>query len=169
MTPRSLTDAQLLSIIENDEFWVDFEKPDNIEAESDTEIEQQDNASTSINKENTNTCKIMELFEEADESDLEEIDDFVVSDHESESELSSTESEHTSLSFFGKDRTKWSKKCPECSRVRNHNIIRNARGLDGPAKINPPTSELKVWKYIITEDILQEILLLTYNTNESKI
>nr|CAH7736445.1 unnamed protein product [Callosobruchus chinensis] len=63
--------------------------------------------------------------------------------------------------FFGKNRYRWSsRETLSRSRTKSHNIVTQLPGLRVPYRAERATPKT-VWSYLITEDILNEILLWT--------
>ncbi|CAG4939825.1 unnamed protein product [Parnassius apollo] len=63
-------------------------------------------------------------------------------------------------SYTSKDGTKWSKDCPRQSvRVRSENIITNATGVKGTAKL--AKTEIETWSLFITDSMLNTVLRCT--------
>ncbi|CAG5033912.1 unnamed protein product [Parnassius apollo] len=70
--------------------------------------------------------------------------------------------------FYGKNRYKWSKTPPHPSRIRQHNIIEECAGLKGPALSKNEMSLVETWELLITDDIIQAIVLYTNQKLEAK-
>ncbi|CAH1956413.1 unnamed protein product [Acanthoscelides obtectus] len=66
--------------------------------------------------------------------------------------------------YFGKNRYKWSAvpANPNLNiRTKKHNLVKVLPGLKGPAKCGDVADPLKIWSYLFTEDMENEIILRT--------
>jgi len=118
--------------------------------------------------------KLAENPFESDEESSAEIDDVIISDHDTEDDASSLGSNDESDDgnddfspddgwFFGKRLCyKWSKVAPGSTRTRSHNIIVRLPGTKNEAKNVGSSDILSSWKLFVTEDMLEMILI---NTN----
>lgn len=83
------------------------------------------------------------------------------------SEATSQSSEVRETFYTSKDGTKWSKDGPRRSvRVRSENIITNAPGVKGTAKL--AKTEIETWCHFLTDSMLNTILILHKYSNKGK-
>lgn len=171
MANRPLSERDLQKIVESDEFWKDL----------DTEEGGIDPTSNNNDIDDKRTA-CGAILNNGDESDSNETDGEEYSEHDSESELdwepndeeivnmekSSTDTHDNSepetrevSSWYGKDRTKWSKIAPTRRKTKAQNIIKVLPGLKGPACQNQPSTALEAWKYIITDSMISKIVTHT--------
>ncbi|KAF2895265.1 hypothetical protein ILUMI_10914 [Ignelater luminosus] len=106
------------------------------------------------------------IINSADESDQEEPDNEIQSEHdtESEQEWDSSDKEpgrNETNSWYGKDQTKWSKIPSQRDRTPAHNIISMLPRLRRPARQNQPSSYLESWQLLLPDSILEEIVDFT--------
>ncbi|KAF2887619.1 hypothetical protein ILUMI_18554 [Ignelater luminosus] len=99
----------------------------------------------------------------ADESDQEEPDNEIQSEHdtESEQEWDSSDEEpgrNETNTWYGKDQTEWSKILSQRGRTPAHNIISVLPGLRGPACQNQSSSPLESWQLLLPDSVLEEIV-----------
>jgi len=133
--------------------------------------EDSDNNSDSIhvqsNTDNRNDT-LEDLLAAANRSDNDAENGEIHSDHDTNSEqlanVSDEEREDEvigELIFYGKDTSVWFKKPVISRRTPSHNIVTSVPGLKGPAQTSPPQSPLDSCKLIITENMLDKILVHT--------
>jgi Transposase IS4 len=116
-----------------------------------------------------------ELINAADISDIDEEDVEMESEHDTQSEISEnsandseSDSENVDESaWYGKDKTVWSKKPLTTGRTPSHNIVTSAPGLKGPARANPPKSPIDAWNLMVTDEMLDKILVHTNSKIQS--
>lgn len=177
---RALSDAELLQIIENDEFWQDLHDGSNIGSSDAGDI-------AFVAEDRREACE--NLF--GDSSDQEEDDFEEHSDHDSDSEIdwnpsdqsddedediqplndgsndtkvedeAVTKATKTSKAWYGKDRTKWAQDAPVRGRTLAKNIVTVLPGLKGSARQTPPSSPLEAWRLLISDRIISEIVVWT--------
>ncbi|CAK1598868.1 unnamed protein product [Parnassius mnemosyne] len=100
----------------------------------------------------------------------------VYSEHDSSSEIEQSDDSSASQSeeetirncFYSKTRYKWSKTPPHPSRIRQHNIIEECAGLKGPALSKNEMSPVETWELLLTDDIIQAIVLYTNQKLEAQ-
>lgn len=106
-------------------------------------------------------------FLQSDEESTADVDEFILSDHDSTSEVTSQSScseasDAEDTYFFGKKQCyKWSKEAPPTTRTRAHNLVIRLPGAINEAKEIDSTDILSAWELFITEDFLQIILTHT--------
>jgi len=169
MSKRPLTDAELMQIIEDDEFWKDGNEVNN---EPDTEqkfpeVDDRDDRFTAVTK----------ILDSGDASDADESDHEQFSEHDSESEIdwdpsddkenqnndssgseNANQQQRNHQAFYGKDRTKWSQNAPVKRRTPVKNICTVLPGLKGPAKQNPPSTPLEAWRLLFSDGMIDQLL-----------
>lgn len=69
------------------------------------------------------------------------------------------ESQDNVKAFYGKDNSKWSRYAPTRGKTVCKNIIKVLPGLKGKAKSNHIETPLEAWKVMISEDIIEQIVL----------
>ncbi|KAF2897288.1 hypothetical protein ILUMI_08888 [Ignelater luminosus] len=113
---------------------------------------------------------------ESDFSDQDDIQDSdYYSDHDSASEIenvsddevlndSEEQENENQRGYYGKDLYKWSMKGPAPQRTAAHNIISHLPGVRSPLKeLGSNASPYEIWKHILFDEMLQEILIHTNN------
>lgn len=149
-----LSEDQLKQILEEEEFWKDSDISDNEEID----VIVSDKLDT-----------LQQIVDTGDQSDADEEDEEILSQHDSDSELELDPSdEDAELNFgnnywYGKDKTKWSKEAPGRTRTLAHNIVTVLPGLKGELRQNPPRTPLDAWETLFTNDILELIAQHTNN------
>lgn len=186
---RPLTDAELLEIVNNDEFW---------EESNDREGRSDEVRPTAIADDRIDGLK--QILNSAEQSDFDEEDNEMFSDHDSDSSVSddgwssddekplsafvkkqtsdieedASEDEAQTMNvgedqlgskyYYGKNNSyKWAKIPPLRTKTPRHNIITVQRGLQGPSKVSPPKTPLEAWNLLITEDMIE---IIVRHTNE---
>lgn len=157
-----LTDNDIENLFEDEDFWNDQENT--IQAPLPSEIDN-----------------ILILN---DQSDQEEEDNEISSDHDTESEFSWSSGDDSNFDqdeeiiemppsgstskkgktpgyWHGKDKTIWSKQEPTRSRTTSENIIKILPGLAGEARQNPPKNALEAWNLLFTDNMIQIIVEFT--------
>ncbi|KAK5642791.1 hypothetical protein RI129_008958 [Pyrocoelia pectoralis] len=125
---KALTEQELRNILESEEFWEDLEDS----SYSNIFVDEPDKEAV-----------LDELEMLAEGSDVDEEDNEILSDHNSETEQENSESEDEELpirsSWYGKDNTKWSKIPALRGRTPAHNLVTILPGLAGPARNDRPS------------------------------
>lgn len=156
--------AEVLRMVveDNDDFY---------ETDVDSDHESDDmNVQSNISE----TTIVGDLLEAANISDHDEEDNEIESDHDTDPEILLSENDvdinddesseavtDQAARWYGKDKTEWSKTPLRAGRTPAHNIVTMARGLKGNARQSLPKKPLDCWNLIITEDMLQHILIHT--------
>lgn len=180
MSRRGLSDEELAAIYNDDEFWNELPDQDVADEPSNASVLTVDNREDIVGQ----------VLDHADQSDQEEVDQEIFSDHDTASEFSedsgdewkpSEENRHTKLKtkqtvnsdteeedeeiekgyWYGKDKTKWAKKAPVERRTPAENIISFLPGLCGPANDKQPRDPLESWSLLVSDEMLEQIVVYT--------
>nr|CAH7763849.1 unnamed protein product [Callosobruchus chinensis] len=153
-TSRSkLSDEQLGEIIESDDFWNDIETSDTEEIDAVA---------------NDQLDTLQQIVDAGDQSDADEEDDEIFSEHDSDSDLEwhptddeeevqldEADSNRAKNYWYGKDNTK---EAPGRTRTLSHNIVTVLPGLKNDIYKNPPRSPLDAWEILFSNEILELIV-----------
>lgn len=120
-----------------------------------------ENCSSASSCDSESEEEIDNVSQRSEESDSEQegiLDN--LEEPESVPAATSQSAEVRGTSYTSKDGTKWSKDCPRQSvRVRSENIITNAPGVKGTAKL--AKTEIETWSLFITDSMLNTVLTYT--------
>ncbi|KAL0893983.1 hypothetical protein ABMA27_014057 [Loxostege sticticalis] len=128
----------------DDEVISDRDSPEPITCSEDSVIEESSDSENE--RENTRNGNTRDEEEEYEDEEEESRDD---------------DEGRTSHHYRGKNRYKWSKRAPSRSRTRRHNIITHLPGLAGPAREKRNMSELESWQLLVTDEMVEIIILHT--------
>ncbi|KAK5642372.1 hypothetical protein RI129_008539 [Pyrocoelia pectoralis] len=149
---KALTEHDLRNILESEEFWEDLkDSTENVSINSNISVDEPDREAV-----------LDELEILAKGSGVDEEDNEIPSDHNSETEQENSESEDEELPirsrWYGKDNTKWSKIPALRGRTTAHNLVTILPGLASPARNDRPSEPIHAWNLLITDEMKQKIV-----------
>ncbi|XP_050303727.1 piggyBac transposable element-derived protein 3-like [Anthonomus grandis grandis] len=152
---RALSEDALRNILESEDLWESIE-----------DSNQMGSSKKSVSVGVPNREAVLEELERlSEESDENEEDSEILSDHNSETEQEDSDSDEKELpirkSWYGKDNTKWSKTAGIRGRTPAHNLVTILPGLIGPARNNPPREPVYAWSLLIPNEMIQKLVDFT--------
>lgn len=98
------------------------------------------------------------------DSEIEQVDETEKQESEESSENKEGNETTNRKFYYGKNRYKWSAGPANPNlhvRTKKHNLVKVLPGLKGPAKCADVADPLKIWSFLFTEDMENEIILRT--------